>query len=168
MIFTKIVTGGQTGVDRAALDAALEANFSCGGWCPRGRLAEDGVIENKYPLTECDSSEYAVRTELNARDSDGTLILAFGELTGGTKLTEDFAIKYNKPCLVIDLLASTGETDQQSTDQTTNIQRVFEWCRDYSIKILNLAGPRESHQPGVVYTKSLEFISSLLSKNQLC
>jgi hypothetical protein len=74
----KIISGGQTGVDRGALDAALEASFPCGGWCPKGRKAEDGPIPARYPLKEMDGPAYRLRTERNVRDSDGTLILFFG------------------------------------------------------------------------------------------
>ena len=93
-MLSRIISGGQTGVDRAALDAALEYNFPCGGWCPKGRLAEDGIISQKYPLKETESSEYEVRTKLNVRGSDGTLILTWGKPTGGTTLTVEFAKQY--------------------------------------------------------------------------
>mgnify|MGYP003793290687 CR=1 FL=1 len=87
----KIVSGGQTGVDRAALDVAMQLGIPVGGWCPRGRRAEDGRIPDSYPLREASSVNYAKRTELNVRDSDGTLILSGGPLTGGTALTESLA-----------------------------------------------------------------------------
>ncbi len=83
----KIISGGQTGVDRAALDVAIELELPCGGWCPRGRLAEDGTVPDRYPLQETRSAEYAERTERNVIDSDGTLIIATRPLTGGTALT---------------------------------------------------------------------------------
>lgn len=138
----RIVSGGQTGVDRAALDFALDNNIPCAGWCPKGRLAEDGIISNKYPLTETDSEVYAVRTELNARDSDGTLILAPGELEGGTKLTLEMAHKYNKPALVVDL------------DKGIDRDAFVTWLIKYNIKVLNIAGPRESLRPGQIYSKT--------------
>src|SRR5947209_17179443 len=99
----KVVSGGQTGVDRAALDAALELGVPCGGWCPRGRRAEDGPIPERYPLRETSWDGYPQRTEWNVRDSDGTLILTRGEPDRGTALTARLANTQNKPCLVIDL-----------------------------------------------------------------
>ena len=99
----KVVSGGQTGVDRAALDVALMLGIPCGGWCPKGRLAEDGVIPPHYPLRESDSRDYAYRTRLNVRDSDGTLILHRGVLNGGTALTLRCARELGRPVFVVDL-----------------------------------------------------------------
>lgn len=90
-------------MDRAALDVALELNIPCGGWCPKGRRAEDGRIADKYPLEETPAADYQQRTEWNVRDTDGTLILTIGPVTGGTKLTVEFAQKHKRPCLVVDL-----------------------------------------------------------------
>ncbi|MCD6446738.1 MAG: putative molybdenum carrier protein, partial [Candidatus Marinimicrobia bacterium] len=84
---TKIISGGQTGADRAGLDAAMELNIPVGGWCPKGRKSEDGPIDNKYPLQETTSGDYRVRTERNVKESDGTLIFTLGKPTGGTALT---------------------------------------------------------------------------------
>src|SRR6266571_9073801 len=84
MVVSKIVSGGQTGVDRAALDVALELGIPCGGWCPRGRRAEDGIIPERYPLIETPTTAYPQRTERNVRDSDGTLVLTVGRADGGT------------------------------------------------------------------------------------
>jgi hypothetical protein len=97
---TKIISGGQTGVDRAALDVAIELELPCGGWCPRGRLAEDGTVPDRYPLQETRSAEYAERTERNVIDSDGTLIIATRPLTGGTALTVELAHRRDKPLLL--------------------------------------------------------------------
>ena len=91
------MSGGQTGVDRAALDIALEGGIDCGGWCPRGRRAEDGVIPLCYPLTECESKQYRVRTERNVLDSDATLIIKHGRLIGGSALTAQLANNINDP-----------------------------------------------------------------------
>lgn len=150
-VVSRIVTGGQTGVDRAALDVALQVGLPCGGWCPKGRLAEDGPIDVRYPLTESDSDQYSVRTDLNARDSDGTLILSFGELEGGTKLTEECAIKYKKPLFIVE------------ASDVSSLVEVRRWIEEHSIKVLNIAGPRESLIPGTVYIKSKEYLELLFA-----
>ena len=94
----KIVSGGQTGADRAALDWALSHKLPCGGWCPKGRKAEDGPIEAKYPLKESPSASYLQRTEWNVRDSDATVLFSIAsKLTGGSKKTVEFAKKHHKP-----------------------------------------------------------------------
>ena len=147
-----LVTGGQTGVDRATLDTALSLFLPVRGWCPKGRLAEDGMIPPVYPLQETTSTEYAVRTEWNVRDSDATLILAYGPLEGGTKLTEDLAKRYNRPSLVLNAL-SLGKTD---------MTRFWNWIREHNIRILNVAGPRESAKPGVIYSRAREVLKQLL------
>lgn len=103
MRLTRIVSGGQTGVDRAGLDAAMEAGIPVGGWCPAGRLAEDGRIPERYPLSELDSPGYAARTERNVIQSDATLVLNIGELADGTALTAEFAREFGKPLLVVQL-----------------------------------------------------------------
>jgi predicted Rossmann-fold nucleotide-binding protein len=133
----RIVSGGQTGVDRAALDVALELGIPCGGWCPKGRLAEDGRIDNCYPLQEAPTANYAERTALNVRDSDGTLIFARGTLRGGTALTKQLAERYGRPFLVVD---PRGETSPA---------RVVEWLASHTIRTLNVAGPRASQRPDV-------------------
>jgi hypothetical protein len=131
----KIVSGGQTGVDRAALDVALEFGLDCGGHCPRGRAAEDGPIAGKYPLQETPSADSAQRTEWNVRDSDGTLILTSGKLTGGTALTVEFARALRRPCLVVDL------------DLPVDTEAVNRWLAANRIQTLNIAGPRASESP---------------------
>ena len=103
---SQIISGGQSGVDRAALDAAREMGVPVGGWCPKGRRAEDGAIAACYPLDETPSDQYAQRTEWNIRDSDGTLVLTFGPPTGGTALTVRLADRLGKRCLVLDLKLS--------------------------------------------------------------
>lgn len=145
----RIVSGGQTGVDRAALDAALAAEFSCGGWCPRGRLAEDGTIPERYPLTESESDAYAERTERNVFDSDGTLVLTQGELTGGTAYTIACAEAHGKPYLHLDFEV---EADPAIA---------LEWAETYEIEVLNVAGPRESTTPGI-YDAARQFLGELI------
>ena len=133
----KIVSGGQTGVDRAALDVALALGVPCGGWCPQGRVAEDGPIDERYPLRESPSADYAQRTEWNVRDSDGTLVLTRGTPNGGTAQTIDVAEQLEKPCLVLNL-----ETQLSAS-------AVHAWASAYHITALNVAGPRESKSPGI-------------------
>ena len=145
MPIRKIISGGQTGVDRAALDAALELGIPCGGWCPKGRIAEDGTIDPRYPLQEPSSSSYPVRTERNVKDSDGTLVLTEGPPSGGTARTIEVARKHKKPYLVIDL------TKDGSPDTVTK------WVQANRIQILNVAGPRESKCPGI-HGRALEFL----------
>lgn len=147
----KIVSGGQTGVDRAALDVALALGMNCGGWCPHGRQAEDGTIAPMYPLQETPLGDYAQRTEWNVRDSDGTLILTRGQPVGGTALTLEFTTQGNKPCLVIDLL-----------ERHTGCS-VYEWVQHHQIEILNIAGPRESQQSGI-YAEVVIFLEQVLDE----
>lgn len=146
----KIISGGQTGVDRAALDVALELGIPCGGWCPKGRRAEDGVIPFRYPLVEASSPEYPLRTELNVQDADGTLIITWSAPMGGTALTVKLAQKHHKPYLLVDLA------------QEANVVLVREWLKQYKIQVLNVAGPRESEVPGI-YIRAALFLRNLLT-----
>src|SRR4029077_5215640 len=98
----KVISGGQTGVDRGALDAALALQVECGGWCPEGRLAEDGIIPKRYPVMELANGGYPERTARNVADSDGTLVIANGKPIGGTRETVDCCIEMRKPYLVIE------------------------------------------------------------------
>lgn len=151
----RIVSGGQSGVDRAALDAALALRIPCGGWCPRGRLAEDGTLPLRYPLLETPTARYPQRTEWNVRDSDATLILTHGSPTGGTALTVEIAMRYRKPVHIVDL------------DQATEGDAVRVWLEEVTPTTLNIAGPRESHHPGI-YRQSLDFLTRLLAQNEGC
>lgn len=150
MKLQKIISGGQTGVDRAALDFALENKFPCGGWCPRGRKAEDGPIDRRYPLKESSSENYEERTLWNVRDSDGTLILTFGRPTAGTAMTINLARELGKPCFVIDLRKDFKKSGFRN------------WIKENKIKTLNVAGPRESNFPGESYKKSKETLGKLI------
>ena len=135
----KIVTGGQTGADRAALDWALANGVACGGWCPLGRWAEDGVIDARYPLRETPELNPAQRTEWNIRDSDGTLILSLARcLVGGTRLTEDLAKRLVKPHLV--LSKTEGDLSMQA-------EVLLRFIAANDIAVLNVAGPRASGEP---------------------
>lgn len=147
----KIISGGQSGVDRAALDVAMEMGFRCGGWCPKGRRAEDGPIDEKYPLRETSWEGYPQRTEWNVRDSDGTLILTLTEPDRGTALTVKTARKKKKPHLEADPADSA------------EIERVLRWIRDFEIETLNVAGPRESSCKGI-YQLAREFLEQVFSQ----
>ena len=151
MPIKKIISGGQTGVDRAALDAAISNKIAHGGWCPRGRLAEDGSIADKYQLQETDSADYALRTMWNVRDADATLILNKGQLEGGTALTLKSARNRRKPWMVIDL------------NQEFDLQRITDWITAHQIEILNIAGPRESKLPGI-YKHTFDLLNPLFKK----
>jgi hypothetical protein len=131
-----IVSGGQTGADRGALDAALEAGLPCGGWCPRGRRAEDGTIPESYPLRETPTAEYPQRTAWNVRDSDGTVILHRGQVDRGTALTERLVRRAGKPVLLLDV-------------RTAAPSALAAWIAQERIERLNVAGPRESRAPGL-------------------
>ncbi|MES9886058.1 MAG: putative molybdenum carrier protein [Candidatus Sedimenticola sp. 6PFRAG1] len=136
-LLKKIVSGGQTGVDRAGLDVALDLDIPCGGWCPKGRRAVDGVIPDKYPLTETPAENYNRRTEWNVRDSDATLILNEGALDGGTAVTQVYAEKHKRLCLVVAL------------DQSPDLEIVKSWLEGNRVRVLNIAGPREEKRPGI-------------------
>lgn len=150
----KIISGGQTGVDRAALDAAIALGIPHGGWCPKGRRAElETVIPEKYNLKETDSREFEERTKLNIRDSDGTLILVLEtpiKVTDGTILTIETVQESNKPYVIIDL------------SKETELEKLLTWVNDNNIKILNVAGPRESQAPGV-YLSSFILLKNIFS-----
>lgn len=130
-----IVSGGQAGVDRGALDAALELGNPCGGWCPKGRAAEDGAIPERYPLQQVQGG-YAQRTRRNVAESDGTLILYRGALTEGTRLTLEFCHELGKPVCLVD-------ADNSSPAMAAVTAREF--IVEHNIEKLNVAGPRESH-----------------------
>ena len=137
MALTKIISGGQTGVDRGALNAAIELGLEHGGWCPRGRRAENGAIPDRYALTETESGAYRMRNERNVLDSDATLIICRGRLSGGTRLTRQFARQHHKPYLIADL------------ERSPNVEDVRAWLARHPVAVLNVAGPRESQSPGI-------------------
>ncbi|MFX0066847.1 MAG: putative molybdenum carrier protein [Candidatus Hermodarchaeota archaeon] len=131
----KIISGGQTGADRAALDVAMRLSIPHGGCIPKGRLAEDGPISKKYNLQEMPSASYPKRTKQNVVDSDGTLILSHGKLAGGSKYTKECADKHNRPCLHINL--NTLPVNEASLV-------IVDWIFKNKIEVLNVAGSRAS------------------------
>lgn len=141
MLPKQIVSGGQTGVDRAALDAAIASGVPHGGWCPQGRRAEDGEIDARYQLQETSTSAYPQRTEKNVVDSDGTLILYCRTISGGTELTARLAERHGRPVLLIDL--------RDTSDTTSKVVQLKQWLEQHMVAKLNIAGPRESTSPGV-------------------
>lgn len=152
MSLQKIISGGQTGADRAALDAALDIQFPCGGWCPQGRLAEDGPLTTAYPLEELPNAGYRQRTIKNIESSDGTAIFYFGSPTGGTELTLEKCMRLGKPYQLIDALEIT-------TDRAAQI--LWSFVKESQVSVLNVAGPRESSHPGT-YAFVREVMGTLL------
>ncbi len=154
MTIERIISGAQTGADRAALDAALAAGIETGGWVPKGRKAEDGVIPDRYPnLRETPTEVYETRTRWNVRDADATLILSHGSLTGGSKFTETIAHETGRPVLHVDLA-------RLSRDDA--IAAIRGWLAPIDGHTLNVAGPRASNDPAI-YDETREIITNLLS-----
>jgi hypothetical protein len=148
----KIISGGQTGVDRAALDVAIELGLAHGGWCPRGRKAEDGPIPARYQLGETESAEYAERTERNVLEADATLILCCGALVGGTRFTWVLAERHGRPCRVVDLAVQPDPAETRA------------WLEGLSGDVLNVAGPRESQSPGIA-AQAAEFLRRVFQRD---
>ena len=134
----KIISGGQTGVDRAALDVALRHGIECGGWCPAGRLDELGKIPDRYPVQELSRSGFTERTLQNVKDSDGTVVIYPGELRGGTEQTVRFCVELERAYQLID--ASRVATEDA-------VKLIANFVRKNKIDILNVAGPRQSEWP---------------------
>jgi hypothetical protein len=133
MALTKIVSGGQTGVDRGALDAALAVGFACGGWCPKDRAAEGGPIPEHYPMTLLEDGGYRQRTVKNVLDSDGTAILFYESLTGGTLFTHDVCRRERRPYIVL---------DATRISESGAAAAIVRFVREHEIQVLNVAGPR--------------------------
>ncbi len=144
----KIISGGQTGVDRAALDVAITLGLDCGGWCPAGRNADDGPIDSRYPLQETNDMDHTVRTGYNVTESDGTLALFRGELQGGTAYAVEMARHLGKPILAVNL------------DETPDIETICHWINDNNIETLHIGGQREASSPGI-YQMACDFIKQL-------
>ena len=155
MKLRKVISGEQTGVDRAVLDACLKAGFPCGGWCPAGRRAEDGIIPTLYPLQEMTSVYYDDRTRQNILDSSATLIIYQDDLSGGTLLTYKLAKKLSKPVFLFKV--SPFFIDE-------SLEELFDFLKTNSVEILNIAGPRASQWPKA-YESALLITSRLIQKN---
>ena len=150
---TKIISGGQTGADRAALDVAIKLGISHGGWIPKGRLTENGMLDDKYQLKEMETTNYNERTEQNVIDSDGTLILSHGKpTTGGSDYTRDMVLRHGRPWLHIDL---------NKTLSSQAARQIKSWVAEHEIKVLNVAGPRASKDPAI-YLSTMEILESAL------
>lgn len=149
----RIISGGQTGVDRAALDAALALGLPCGGFCPRGRRAEDGKVPERYPLVELRSASYAARTRANVEAADATLVLVLGELSGGTKLTVQWCFRLCKPVLVV------GPQEESA------LHVALGWLMAHKPAVLNVAGPRASQWPEG-YQVAYQFLHRLWQRVQ--
>jgi hypothetical protein len=147
----KIISGGQTGADRAALDFAIKQNLPHGGWVPKGRKAEDGIIHDKYHLQEMPTGHYSKRTEKNILDADGTLIISHGPLTGGSVLTRELAKQHKKPWIHLDL---------KSTACPDAARMIQEWIERNGIKVMNVAGPRASKDP-MIYQAAMDVLDAL-------
>jgi len=148
----KIISGGQTGADQAALDVALDLGIPHGGWIPRGRLTEKGPLDEKYQLQEMDTAGYNKRTEQNVIDSSGTLIISHGPLTGGSEFTREMAVFHNRPWLHIDL---------KTTIAFHAAQKISSWVTEHNIRVLNVAGPRASKDPQI-YPATMDILETAL------
>jgi len=145
----RIISGGQTGVDRAGLDVAIKLGIEHGGWCPLGRRSEDGMIPERYELVEMESSHYSDRTRQNVIASDGTIILYGDCLQGGTLLTARYAVQLGKPCLKVRLASRVSS------------ESLISWIEMYKISVLNVAGPRASSD-AKIYAKAHNFLLKAL------
>ena len=151
MILNKVISGAQTGVDRAAFDAAISAGLRVDCYSTKGLLAEDGIVRGDGSLQEIETTQYQIRIENNVVISDGTLIINKGPLTRGTKLSHDFTVKHLMPCLVIQLDA----------EEMITTSKVIRWIQRQQIKILNIAGPRESKFPEGIYQEACSYLEKL-------
>lgn len=136
----KIISGGQTGADRAALDVAIKLGIPHGGWIPKGRITEEGPLPERYRMQEMPTESYSDRTEKNVIDSDGTLIICRGQPTGGSDYTREMALKHKKQLLHVDL-------NQTSSFDAASL--ISSWIKLYQVKTLNVAGPSASKDPNV-------------------
>ena len=168
-MITKIVSGGQTGADRGGLDAAVYCHVPHGGWCPKGRLAEDGTIPLAYNLQEMRSKDYLKRTEQNVIDSDCTLVFTYGPPSRGTKRTIEFTARHGKSCHVVDLAALDGDQAVEGIVAWLNGQiEEHEFPAPPRHPVLNVAGPRESNVPGIADKVCAIVVQVLIRTNPDC
>jgi hypothetical protein len=149
----KIISGGQTGADRAALDFAIDHNFPYGGCVPKGRKTEDGTLPEKYKLQELPSPAYSKRTEQNVLDGDGTVIVSHGFLTGGSALTREFAIQHKRYWIHIDL---------KELPLKDAAEKLSDWLIENEIRVLNVAGPKAGKDP-LIYEATLNLLQETFS-----
>ena len=150
----KIISGGQTGADRAALDFAIKNDIPYGGWLPRGRTTEDGTLSLKYNLKEMPTGDYSKRTEMNVLDSDGTVIVSNGFLKTGSAVTREFAIQHKKPWIHLDMKELSLEDAARE---------LVSWLKKNEIKVLNVAGPRAGNDPAI-YDTTLRLLETAFLK----
>jgi len=155
-VIRRIISGGQTGADQAALDAAIDLGIPHGGWIPRNRITENGILPMKYQLQEMPTASYRKRTEKNVLDSDGTLILSHGKLKGGSALTQQRAKHHQRPCLHIDLDL------RPASEAITEIQS---WLGQHDIRVLNVAGPRASEDQRI-YRETYQILRAVLQERR--
>jgi hypothetical protein len=149
----RIISGGQTGADRAALDFAIMLGLPHGGWIPKGRKSESGELPDKYRLKEMPTSSYSKRTEQNVLDSDGTLIVSHGRLIGGSALTKELTQRHGRACIHIDFNAH---------DLLDAAKTVQSWVAKNGIETLNVAGPRASEDPDI-YRRTMDILKAVFS-----
>ena len=173
-----LISGGQTGVDRAALDFAMTAGIPCAGWCPAGRRAEDGRIPDRYQLKEASSATYQQRTRLNVKDADATLIFTAPVQSRGTALTAECCHALRRPFMVVDIAAGyitrNGQNPQEEQTDATNLsepvkkvmkpEKILAWLHLVKPSILNIAGPRASECPEAAEIV-VSFLSTLLTRS---
>jgi hypothetical protein len=147
----KIISGGQTGTDQAALDVAIELGIPYGGWIPKGRITEDGVLDSKYKLDEMQTANYNKRTEKNVIESDGTLIISHGRLSGGSDYTREMALLHHRPWLHVDL---------NKTGAFQAAEKIKSWIAEKEIEVLNVAGPRASKDP-TIYQATVDILETV-------
>lgn len=146
---TRVISGGQTGCDRAGLDAALALGIEIGGWCPRGRRANDGQIPDIYPLIEMNSAAYPPRTRMNVLRADATLLFRWGSLTPGSSQTAWCAISEDKKLIEVEL------------EDLVELSYEYVRQRMRRVNVLNVAGPSEESRPGI-YNQALDFVTKVL------